>query len=151
VMHPQSGSIIAAGPTSSSGGLGGGTGGGGFGAANPSTDTALISYLEAHRGNAKYLVAAFGSQSSAPIIIASGKAVVTIGGFNGGDPAPTLAQFEALVASGQVKYVLVGSGGQGGGGAGGGTSSISSWVTTNGKEVTVSGSSSGTLYLVTSS
>lgn len=154
IAHPQSGSIIAAGPTASStgiGGFGGGGGGGGVGGGSTSADTALVAYLEAHQGSAKYLVAAFGSQSSAPIIIASGKAVITIGGFNGGDPAPTLSQFKALVASGQVKYVLVSSGGQGGGpGGAGGSSSISSWVTSHGKAVTVAGSSSGTLYLVTS-
>ena len=51
-----------------------------------------IAYLEAHQGSAKYLVAATGSQTTAPIIIATGKPVVTIGGFNGGDPAPTVAQ-----------------------------------------------------------
>ena len=82
-------------------------------------DAALISYLEQHQGTAKYLVVAFGSQSSASIIIASGKPVVTIGGFNGGDNAPTLAQFKQLVASGQLRYVLVSGNGGGGGGMGG--------------------------------
>ncbi len=38
---------------------------------------------------------------------------MTIGGFNGSDPAPTLAEFEDLVATGQVRYVLVGGGGAG--------------------------------------
>jgi 4-amino-4-deoxy-L-arabinose transferase-like glycosyltransferase len=108
----------------------------------------LVSYLEAHRGNAEYLVAAFGSQSSAPIIIASGEPVITIGGFNGADPAPTLAQFEALVAAGKVRYVLV-SGGGGFGGPGGGSSAITTWVTAHGTAVTYGATSSaGTLYLV---
>ena len=56
-------------------------------------------------------MAAFGSQSSAPLIIATGEPVMTIGGFNGADPAPTLAQFQQLVADGQVRYVLVGGAG----------------------------------------
>ncbi len=153
VLHPASGPVASAGPTTSSTGVGPG-GGGGPGGASTSADTALISYLEAHRGNAKYLVAAFGSQSSASIIIASGQPVITIGGFNGADPAPTLAQFEGLVAEGQVRYVLVanGGGGPGGGfgpgGASGSGSAISQWVTTHGKEVstTSSGTGSGTLY-----
>ena len=150
IGHPQSGPVATAGPGTTGGGFGGAPG------ATTTADAGLVSYLQAHRGTATYLVAAFGSQSSAPIIIASGDAVITIGGFNGGDPAPTLAQFEHLVATGQVRYVLVsgtggGGGGPGGGGAGNG-SSISQWVVTHGKEVPSSsyGASSGneTLYSV---
>jgi 4-amino-4-deoxy-L-arabinose transferase-like glycosyltransferase len=95
-------------------------------------------------------VATFGSQSSDGIIIASGEPVMTIGGFNGGDPAPTLAQFIKDVDQGKVRYVLV-SGNGGGGPGGSGTSSIESWVTTHGTKVASSaygGSSAGTLYLV---
>jgi len=146
VLHPASGPVASAGPTTGSTGVG-------PGGASTSADASLVSYLEAHRGSAKYLVAAFGSQSSAPIIIASGQPVITIGGFNGADPAPTLAQFERLVAEGQVRYVLVtnGGGGPGGGfgpgGASGSGSAISQWVTTHGKEVsTTSSGTSGTLY-----
>ena len=91
-------------------------------------------------------------QSSAPIIITTGDPVLTIGGFNGGDPAPTLAQFEQLVAQGKVRYVLIQTGG-GGGGTGRGDSAISQWVTTHGTQVPASSygndTSSGTLYQVT--
>ena len=76
----------------------------------------MIAYLEANQGSAKYLVAATGSQTTAPIIIATGKPVVTIGGFNGGDNAPTVAQLAAMVAAGELKYVLLGGGGGGPGG-----------------------------------
>jgi 4-amino-4-deoxy-L-arabinose transferase-like glycosyltransferase len=170
VRHPGSGSIVAAGP-STGGGLGGpgGTPPSGAGAPSGATSAsasgapgssgtanrALTRYLTSHRGSAEYIVAAFGSQSSAPIIIATGDPVITIGGFNGSDPAPTLTQFEHLVAEGKVRYVLVSSTGGPGGGAGGGpgggaggTSSISTWVVAHGTEVPSSayGSSSGTLY-----
>jgi 4-amino-4-deoxy-L-arabinose transferase-like glycosyltransferase len=128
----------------------------GLGGGTTTTSTALVSYLESHRGTAEYLVAAFGSQSSAPIIIASGEPVITIGGFNGNDPAPTLAQFVQLVAQGKVKYALISTGGAGGGfgggggpgGAGGGTtSSISQWVQAHGTQVSYgTDSGSGTLY-----
>jgi hypothetical protein len=128
-----------------------GPGGRGSGGGSTATTTALVTYLEAHRGNAEFLVAAFGSQSSAPIIIASGEPVITIGGFNGGDPAPTLAQFETLVAAGKVRYVLVSGGGGFGGGPGGGGSAISQWVTAHGTPVSYSASTgAGTLYLVSS-
>ena len=157
MQNAQSGPIVSAGPATSGNGAGASGLGGAGGVAGPgsatSTSTALIAYLEAHRGNARYLVAAFGSQSSASIIIATGDPVITIGGFNGSDPAPTLAQFEALVAQGDVRYVLVS--GNGGGGPGGGAGaasgqSISSWVTTHGKEVQLDDNSAGlgggTLY-----
>lgn len=141
---PGDGGLRAGGPPAGGGGPGGGN-----------VDQAAIRYLEAHQGSAKYLVATFGSQSSAPIIISTGKAVVTIGGFNGGDPYPSLAAFEALVASGQVHYALVSGGGTGGGPGGGGpggagrgtTSAIASWVESHGTAVTVNGSTT-TLYRV---
>jgi 4-amino-4-deoxy-L-arabinose transferase-like glycosyltransferase len=113
---------------------------GGEGSAN----LALIEYLAAHQGGAKYLVAAVGSQSTAPIIIASGKPVVTIGGFTGSDPAPTVAQLAAMVERGELKYVLIG----GGGGFRGGSSSIETWVKAHGKVVSGVSSTGGTLYEV---
>src|SRR5205085_20144 len=124
VRHPRGGALVSAGPTSVAGALVGGAEGGGsgdgFGGATTTDGSALIAFPEATQGNATYLVATFGSQSSASIIIASGKPVMTIGGFNGGDPAPTLAQFEELVARGKVRYVLIGGGGGAGGIGGGG-------------------------------
>jgi 4-amino-4-deoxy-L-arabinose transferase-like glycosyltransferase len=133
-----------------SGGAAGGPGGGGAGSVQ--VDQALISYLEAHQGSAKYLVAAFGSQSSAPIIIATGKAVVTIGGFNGSDPYPSLTQFIHLVETGQVRYVLLSGGAGGGGGPGGlggnSNSAIRQWVEAHGTQVSYGSSSGATLYEV---
>ena len=88
------------------------------------SSASLLRYLEAHQGSAKYLVAASGSMTTAPIIIQTGKAVVTIGGFNGADPAPTVTQLAKMVADGELRYVLLSSdGGFGGGGPGGNGSS----------------------------
>ena len=44
------------------------------------------------------------SNSAAPYIIKSGKAVMTIGGYNGTDNAISLKQFKKLVKAGKVKY-----------------------------------------------
>ncbi len=108
-----------------------------------------IRYLEAHQGSAKYLLAATGSQTTAPIIIQTGRAVVTIGGFNGGDPAPTVSQLAAMVKAGELKYVLVSSGGAGGGPGGANRSSgITAWVKAHGSAVTGLTVSGGTLYRV---
>jgi 4-amino-4-deoxy-L-arabinose transferase-like glycosyltransferase len=79
----------------------------------------LVRYLEKHQGSATYLVAVNGSQSAAPFILESGKAVIAMGGFGGSDPAPTLSEFKHLVATGKVHYVYV-SGGSGTAGGGGG-------------------------------
>jgi 4-amino-4-deoxy-L-arabinose transferase-like glycosyltransferase len=180
VRHPGGGALVAAGPSTTGGpgfgvggirGVGGNPAGTGVGRGGPgvagAADPTLVTFLEANQGKAKYLVAAFGSQSSASIIIATGRPVITIGGFNGGDPAPTLAQFERLVAQGQVRYVLVGGGGPGGpggggpggpggggpggpggggpGGPGGGTSqAITQWVSAHGRAVTLGTDTSGT-------
>ena len=78
-------------------------------AAAPRSPPSMLGYLEANQGCAKYLVAATGSQTTAPIIIETGKAVVTIGGFSGSDNSPTVAQLAQMVADGELKYV-VGSG-----------------------------------------
>ena len=55
--------------------------------------------------------------------------MIAIGGFNGGDNAPTLAQFEQWVAAGKIRYFIGGGGiGGPGGGGGGAASQISQWV-----------------------
>ena len=92
---------------------------GGMGGGSLSSEA--IAYLQAHQGSAKYLLAAVGSQTTAQIIIDTGEPVVTIGGFNGQDPAPTVSQLAKLVADGELKYVLL-SGSSGGGPGGGGSS-----------------------------
>ena len=67
-----------------------------------------------------------------------------IGGFNGSDNSPTLAQFKQYVADGEIHYFITsgnGGGGRGGGPqAGGGSSSeISTWVAANFTATTVDG------------
>jgi 4-amino-4-deoxy-L-arabinose transferase-like glycosyltransferase len=141
------GTATPSGSTSATATQGGPGGGGGMGGGGGLSDAA-IKYLEANQGSAKYLVAATGSQTTASIIIQTGKAVVTMGGFSGSDPAPTVAQLAAMVKSGELKYVLVSSGGMGGRG---GSSDITAWVEAHGKAVTSVTTTSGTLYEVTAS
>ena len=110
------------------------------------TSTSLVDYLVANKGNATWIVAVNGSQEAGSIELASGEAVMAMGGFSGSDPAPTLAQLQEYVRSGQLRYILIGGGGGPGGGFGGsGSSSIASWVAANGTVVNVSGGF-GTLY-----
>jgi len=132
------------------GGAGLGRTGGGQGL---TVNSKLVSFLEAHQGTAEYLVAVENSQTAAPYILDTGKPVIAMGGFTGTDPAPTLAQFEALVKAGKVHFAYLG--GAGGGGMGGSSSTLSSiqrWLTKHATVVPTSeygGSSGGTLYYVT--
>jgi len=122
---------LVAGPTQTTS-FGGNVGGGQ--SANASSDAALIRYLEANQGTAKYLVAVLNSKGADAIILATNKPVMTLGGFSGTDPILTTSQLAALVKSGQVKYFLIN--GSGGGGAGGGSqSALITWITQNCKVV----------------
>ena len=154
VASVNNGAIPSAGPTAA-GTFGGadGFGRGGDGAivrgGGPAqasvTSTSLVDYLVANKGNATWIVAVNGSQEAGSIELASGEAVMAMGGFSGSDPAPTLAQLQEYVRTGQLRYILIGGGGPGGGFGGGGSSSIASWVAANGTVVNISGGF-GTLY-----
>jgi 4-amino-4-deoxy-L-arabinose transferase-like glycosyltransferase len=106
-----------AGPTGSMGGappFGGGSPGASGGFGRNQVDTALVRYLEAHQGTAKYLVATASSMNASSIIIATGKPVMALGGFSGSDQILTVQQLARLVANGTVQYFLLQSGGPGG-------------------------------------
>ena len=60
---------------------------------------------------------------------------MAIGGFNGTDPAPTVAQSEALVWAGRIHYFVV-SGAGANGGAGAGFAPASSSTTTTAGRIT---------------
>jgi 4-amino-4-deoxy-L-arabinose transferase-like glycosyltransferase len=100
--------------------------------------SALIKLLEQDASQYRWIAATEGTQSAAPIELATGgDAVMAIGGFNGTDPAPTLAEFKAMVAMHEIHY-YVGQGGNSFGG-GRGSSAISSWVAAHFKSQTVGG------------
>jgi len=64
---------------------------------------------------------------------------MSLGGFNGSDPWPTLAVFQEYVASGQVHWFIGGGGFGGQNGGASTTSEISAWVTENFTAQTVGG------------
>jgi hypothetical protein len=154
VASADSGAIPSAGPASSFGGPGAfGRGGLAFGDGGPqgapgqmrATSSALIEYLVANKGDATWIVAVSGSQEAGSIELASGEAVMAMGGFSGSDPTPTLAQLQEYVRTGKLRYILIGGNGGPGGGFARGTSDIASWVAANGTVVNISGGF-GTLY-----
>jgi 4-amino-4-deoxy-L-arabinose transferase-like glycosyltransferase len=105
-------------------------------------DTALISYLQAHKGNAKYLVAVASSNEADAIILETNQPVMALGGFSGSDPILTTSQLAALVKSGTVRYFLLN--GTGGGGPGGSSqSTLITWITQHSKVIPTSQWQSG--------
>lgn len=96
-----------------------------------SSNTELVNLLSST--TTTWSAATNGSQSAAGIEIATGTAVMAIGGWSG-DPAPTLQQFIDYVKAGKIAYYI--GGGQGGPG---GNSEIATWVAQNYTATTVGG------------
>ena len=115
---------------------GGGFGGGGLGGST-TVSSALTKLLEQDASSYKWVAATEGSEGAAPLELATGDAVMSIGGFNGTDPWPTLADFEKLVANHEIHY-YVGQGSESFGG-GRGSSAIATWVAAHFKKQTVGG------------
>lgn len=128
------------GGTTGEGGMGGGGGAGGLLNGATVTDEAK-KLLEANSGDYTWVAAAIGAQNAASYQLSTGDPVMAIGGFNGTDPSPTLAQFKEYVADGKIHYFISSGSGGGMGGSSDGTSSqITSWVEANFKKVTVGSS-----------
>jgi 4-amino-4-deoxy-L-arabinose transferase-like glycosyltransferase len=132
------------GGTSSRTGTRGGTGAGGTGgtggpgglSGNTQVSSALVKLLEKGASGYKWVAATVGSQEAAPLELATGgKAIIAIGGFNGTDPSPTLAEFKAMVAKGEIHYYLGANSESFGGGNS--SSAITTWVAAHYKKETV--------------
>jgi 4-amino-4-deoxy-L-arabinose transferase-like glycosyltransferase len=104
----------------------GGAGGGGLGRDTPVNST-LAKLLENGAAGYTWVAATVGAESAAPLQLAVGDPVMAIGGFNGTDPAPTLAQFEKLVSEHKIHY-FVGQNQASFGGGTGDAARITSWV-----------------------
>ncbi len=90
---------------------------------------ALTELLAEDADSYTWVAAAIGSNSASGYQLATQEPVMPIGGFNGTDPSPTLAEFQQLVADGEIHWFIGGGGGGGMRAGGSGTSEqISSWV-----------------------
>jgi hypothetical protein len=88
----------------------------------------LAALLKSDASRYSWVAAAVGSNSAAGYQLATREAVMPIGGFNGSDPSPTLAQFKTYVAEGRIHYFIAGGvGGQSNGGSSA-SSEIAAWV-----------------------
>jgi len=86
-----------------------------------------VKLLEEDATKYKWIAATVGSNSAAGYQLATDDPVMAIGGFNGTDPAPTLAQFEAYVHEGKIHWFIATSG-AGSGRSGTDASEITAWV-----------------------
>lgn len=113
---------------------GGGPGGAGglLDAGTPSQE--LIDLLSEDADSYTWAAATIGSNSAAGVQLAIDAPVMAIGGFNGTDPAPTLEEFQQLVAAGEIHYYL-----EGGGMQRESSSDINSWVEANFTAQTIDG------------
>ena len=125
---------------------GNGAGGGLLNGSTPSA--AVVSTLNQNAARYTWVAATVGANEASGYQLGTGKPVMAIGGFNGSDPWPTLAQFEQYVAQGRIHFFI--AGGRGGTGPAGGSSTsspITSWVESHFTAQTTGGV---TLYDLTS-
>lgn len=105
VATPHSGAIPSVGPPRGQGSFGGP--GGGF-LDIPEVGPALTNLLFDGAERFAWTAAVVGSSNAAGYQLAGGAPVMAIGGFNGTDPAPTLAEFQRDVADGAIHYFIKG-------------------------------------------
>ncbi len=111
-----------------------------------SVSSELVALLKTDASSYTWVAATVGSQNAASYQLATGDPVMAIGGFNGSDPSPTLAEFQQDVAQGRIHYFIANSIGASNGGSDV-SSQIASWVEQNYTATTVG---SSTVYDLTS-
>jgi 4-amino-4-deoxy-L-arabinose transferase-like glycosyltransferase len=92
-----------------------------------SNDPKLHDFLLAHRGTARFIVAAPTTGLVAPVIVRTGQPAMAFGGFFGNEPILTLGAFAETVKRGEVRYVLLGARSR--------ATDFTRWVRANGKPV----------------
>ena len=127
------------GQTRTTGGAAGGFGGG-FGGDSMTLTTQerqLLDYAEAHDDGAKFVLTVTSWDDASPYIEDAGADVLSMGGFTGAAPFPTLAEFQQYVKLGQVRFVELpaattgatqGFGGFGNTSSNSAVSAVESWV-----------------------
>ncbi|MBK9210944.1 MAG: glycosyltransferase family 39 protein [Anaerolineales bacterium] len=89
--------------------------------AGSSMNEKLLTYLQTNTADVKYLLAVPSSQNGATFVIETGRPVLYMGGFGGQDDVVSAEDLSALVANGELRYVLYG-------GERGGKEDIASWL-----------------------
>jgi 4-amino-4-deoxy-L-arabinose transferase-like glycosyltransferase len=69
-------------------------------------DEKLLDFLLANTTDDQYLMAVRSSMEGAAYVLETGRPVLYMGGFNGGDPVVSTHDLELMVAQGDMRYVL---------------------------------------------
>jgi 4-amino-4-deoxy-L-arabinose transferase-like glycosyltransferase len=83
----------------------------------------LVSYLQANTQDVEYLVAVPSAQQGATMVLATGRPVLYMGGFNGQDDVVSVEDLTQMVANDELRYVLFDGGNN--------KQDISSWLRTS--------------------
>jgi 4-amino-4-deoxy-L-arabinose transferase-like glycosyltransferase len=68
-------------------------------------DERLLEYLEANQGEATYLVGSlFSNRISAPLMLASRRAVMSLGGYRGTTPILTVTKLKEFIQAGTIRF-----------------------------------------------
>jgi 4-amino-4-deoxy-L-arabinose transferase-like glycosyltransferase len=70
------------------------------------TQETVLAYLLTNTDPDDYLVATTSSHTASPFILATGRAVLTFGGFSGGDDVITVEQLAEMVADEEIRFVI---------------------------------------------
>jgi hypothetical protein len=70
----------------------------------------FLAWLQANTQVNKYLIAVPSSHEGSSLVLATGRPVLYMGGFNGADPVIDAEGLAELVARGDLRYVLFGGG-----------------------------------------
>ncbi len=130
-------------PDGSAGGFRGGRDGGpgriGGLLGGTTSNTALNALLARDADRYRWVAAVIGSNMAAGFQLATGHPVMPVGGFNGSDPSPTLAQFQQYVNQGSIHYFIGGGGFPGQHGGSSSSREIADWVQQTFTSTTVGG------------
>jgi hypothetical protein len=105
-----------------------------LGASEPGTD--LVNLLMQDADQYTWVAACVGANSAAGFQLATEEPVLSIGGFNGTDPWPSLETFQEMVARGEIHYFIAGGRGFGNSNT---AQQISAWVAANFQATTIDG------------
>jgi 4-amino-4-deoxy-L-arabinose transferase-like glycosyltransferase len=87
--------------------------------------------LKAGSSGYSWAAATVDANNAAGYQLSTGKPVMAIGGFNGTDPAPSLAEFQTYVGDGKIHYFIAGGRGPRGAGSSSTSGQITAWVQAN--------------------
>jgi 4-amino-4-deoxy-L-arabinose transferase-like glycosyltransferase len=133
---PGFGGQAGAGSPGAAGNVRGGGPGGFLHSSQPMS--AVVALLQEQASRYSWVAAAVDANNAAGYQLATGDPIMAIGGFNGTDPTPSLAQFQSYVHQGKIHYLIAG-GGRGGPGSGSSAREITSWVQAHFSAQTVDG------------